>query len=345
MGRHRIVAGDDSLAVQEFVDVTEQEAENELVDSDVRDTNDLSEDDFPSLIVHKRPEKRCSKDYKGKSIMEWTSIDYAWKDGPVIDTLHFQYVQEEFTRRKFAVGQIRERVLLLSLSPSELRGRRPQTKFFRFKRFLREYFTWLPIPLSSSVTAALDGEILQMKTVLDTHRNQLDARDQYGQLVLNMCIQQQNAPLIQLLIERGANLNLQNRRDQFTPMHTAILMDNKSLVQRLISLGSNVDAKDREGLRPLHWATIRGHLELVAQFISISTTKHDTSFVNEGDCYGWTPLHIACLLGHTEVVEYLISRASAKIDVEDMNGFTPMLFARISGHSSLEMTLKNYMER
>lgn len=116
-------------------------------------------------------------------------------------------------------------------------------------------------------------------------------------------------------------------------------MDNKPLVQRLISLGAYTGAKDREGLRPIHWATIRGHFEPVAQFLS---TKHDGSFVNERDCFGWTPLHIACLQGFTEVVTYILSRPSAKLDVEDVNGLTPVVFARFSGHSSVVMVLKNH---
>ncbi|CCI41989.1 unnamed protein product [Albugo candida] len=75
-------------------------------------------------------------DFKGKAIVEWTSIEYAWRDGPVIDTLQFQYAQVEYKRRRLAVAQIRKRILLLSRPPLELQNRKPQTYFFWLETIL-----------------------------------------------------------------------------------------------------------------------------------------------------------------------------------------------------------------
>eukprot|EP00644_Phytophthora_capsici_P016341 jgi/Phyca11/117914/e_gw1.34.64.1 len=158
-----------------------------------------------------------------------------------------------------------------------------------------------------------------------------------GQLALNIAIQQQHEPIARLLIDRGADVNQQDDVSLLAPVHNAIIMGNKALFRRLLKAGADVELADREGFTPLHWASVRGYLEIVAQLIEISGAD-----INRQDAMGWTPLHIACFKGFPDLVEYLLVERRARADVEDCNGFTPLMFARVAENMDVVKRLDDF---
>eukprot|EP00522_Entomoneis_paludosa_P001502 CAMPEP_0172469562 /NCGR_PEP_ID=MMETSP1065-20121228/64066_1 /TAXON_ID=265537 /ORGANISM="Amphiprora paludosa, Strain CCMP125" /LENGTH=66 /DNA_ID=CAMNT_0013227273 /DNA_START=48 /DNA_END=244 /DNA_ORIENTATION=+ len=51
--------------------------------------------------------------------------------------------------------------------------------------------------------------------------------------------------------------------------------------------GANMEAKTNDGWTPLHWASKRGHLEVVRRLFDLGAN------VNKQDICGLTPLHLA----------------------------------------------------
>jgi ankyrin repeat protein len=77
--------------------------------------------------------------------------------------------------------------------------------------------------------------------------------------------------------------------------------NNLPEVERLLSVGADVNAKDHYGDTPLHMACYRGHVQV---FQALREHGADIELKNN---YGRTPLHCACRLGHLAVVTELLA--------------------------------------
>ncbi len=115
---------------------------------------------------------------------------------------------------------------------------------------------------------------------------------------------------VRLLLERGMDVNMQDKLGVGTPLHWAAA-DNKnqtgtgSIARLLIKQGARVDARNRGGYTPLHWAARRGNIVVVKLLV-----EHRAD-VNARDNNGVTPLSMAKEKSQTEVVE-LLRRHGAK---------------------------------
>lgn len=281
-----------------------------------------------------RPKKPVDLD--GHTVLEQKRIGHAWQNGPRIDLEHFKYVQQDFSRRQDAVDHLRERMASKSRPGYQLRVQRRWRCSTFSKMLMRRHLSWMPCVVATMADAVWDGDILQVHGLL-IMRGDVNARDPHGQLVLNVSIQQQHEPITRLLLDRGADFNLQDDGTLMTPLINSIIMGNKALTRRLLKRGADVNLTDGEGISPLAWATMRGHLELVAQLLELGAE------VDHQDVEGWTPLHIACFKGYTELVEYLLVTGKAKLEPEDINGFSPFLFARIAENADIVKKLDDYV--
>jgi ankyrin repeat protein len=95
--------------------------------------------------------------------------------------------------------------------------------------------------------------------------------------------------------------------------------NNQPEVSRLLSVGADVNTKDNHGTAPLHWASIKGHVQVVVDLL-----EHGAD-IEAKDNNSYTPLHWACYNshGHVAVVNELLSRGAnteAKINI----GHTPL---------------------
>jgi len=88
-----------------------------------------------------------------------------------------------------------------------------------------------------------------------------------------------------------------------------------------LAAGTDVNAKDEDGVTPLHHLAARGHKEIVELLIDKGAD------VNAKGGIGQTPLHQAALAGHTEIAELLIANVAdvnAKVALGPNQGFTAL---------------------
>ena len=57
--------------------------------------------------------------------------------------------------------------------------------------------------------------------------------------------------------------------------------------------------------------------------------------VNEQDAYGETALHLACMAGQLDVVRMLVVEQQARMDVRNMEGWVPMIWGIVRGHTDI----------
>ena len=79
----------------------------------------------------------------------------------------------------------------------------------------------------------------------------------------------------------------------------------------------DVNAKDRRGWSPLHWASANNAIE-VAKLLIERGADVDAKNVD-----GWTPLHWASRWNHIEIAKLLLD-AGADVEAKEENGETPL---------------------
>ncbi|GFO47363.1 ankyrin repeat domain-containing protein 27, partial [Plakobranchus ocellatus] len=85
-----------------------------------------------------------------------------------------------------------------------------------------------------------------------------------------------------------------------------------------------VNTRTTTGYCPIHMAVLHNHTDIVALLISLHA---DISAQNHKSL---TPLHLACCVRNSLTTDMLI-KAGARLDVQDMNGDTPLLIAASNG--------------
>ncbi|RVE63904.1 hypothetical protein OJAV_G00140930 [Oryzias javanicus] len=109
-----------------------------------------------------------------------------------------------------------------------------------------------------------------------------------------------NSVAVRLWLDNTENdLNLGDDHG-FSPLHWACREGRSGVVDMLIMRGARINVMNRGDDTPLHLAASHGHRDIVAKLIQC---KADPNTVNE---HGNTPLHYACFWGQEEVAEDLV---------------------------------------
>ena len=113
------------------------------------------------------------------------------------------------------------------------------------------------------------------------------------------------------------------------PIHAAAEADNLELVMILIEQFPHMVhslSNDGNGYSALHFASLKGHVGLVAHLLD-----HGASINQCSRRYSYTPLSLACEKGHLEVVELLMERGADPSSIS-WNVVTPLMQASAGGH-------------
>ncbi|XP_043447534.1 ankyrin repeat domain-containing protein 66 [Prionailurus bengalensis] len=120
------------------------------------------------------------------------------------------------------------------------------------------------------------------------------------------------------------------KMSDMTKLHQAVAVGDYSLVKKILKKGlcdpnyKDVDWNDRT---PLHWAAIKGHVEVMQLLIEYGARPCLVTDV------GWTPAHFAAESGHVSVLK-ILHALHAAIDAPDFFGDTPKRIAQIYGQTA-----------
>lgn len=140
------------------------------------------------------------------------------------------------------------------------------------------------------------------------------------------------------LLDRGVDVNAV--RDYGTPLHFAILNDHKEIVQLLIERGADLDkgypvnSWARYEATPLHLAARSDQCEIAAILLASGMP------VDVKDAYGNTALHMAAAYGHYDAA-YLLIAHGADVNASDKYSQTPLDMAVCFDNCEVESLLRS----
>lgn len=124
-----------------------------------------------------------------------------------------------------------------------------------------------------------------------------------------------NLPLVQELIERGADINFRDSAGQ-SALHVSLWWKRREVLDRLLTRGADLNVVDRDGKTVLMRAVIQGDLLLVEELLNRGAP------IDAVDSrYGRTALMQASIYDKAEVLALLLSRG-ANPDIQDYGGDT-----------------------
>ncbi|WP_019236530.1 ankyrin repeat domain-containing protein [Wolbachia pipientis] len=113
--------------------------------------------------------------------------------------------------------------------------------------------------------------------------------------------------------------------DERTSLHDAAEIGDTEGVNALVK-EKDINARDRYGRTPLHYAASKGHTEILRSLLDAGA-KFD-----EKDNVGMTPLCLAIVNDYQEIVETLVEKG-ANVNVVSKSGKTPLEWLSISRHT------------
>ncbi len=106
-------------------------------------------------------------------------------------------------------------------------------------------------------------------------------------------------------------------------------------VVKALEAGADPDVMDGRGMRPLLWAALRGHFEIVKHLLDHGADLHKT---NTAD---WTALMEASMGGHLEIVKLLLERG-ADVNAKTFVSGTALMFSAGNGHIEVVKSLLSH---
>ncbi len=170
------------------------------------------------------------------------------------------------------------------------------------------------------IVALMQGQNELIAPILDKGQD-VNERFEGNLTILLMATISGNKEIIELLVNRGADVNVIADEGNITPMFGAIFLGNKDAVDIFLSKGG-VDKDYRDmatGRTYLHTAVLTGIRDIVGLLVNAGCE------VNAEDKRGKTPLHYAAKYGHKKIAALLVRNGARAANLEENFGESPLL--------------------
>lgn len=148
-----------------------------------------------------------------------------------------------------------------------------------------------------------------------------------------MALNERQTEMVDFLIQSRADVEKPGLHHR-TPIYYTTEADTTEL---LINAGAAVNAKDDEGMSPLHAAAKNGYLDVAKMLID------NGAEVNATDKQKQTPLHAAAENGQAEMCELLLNNG-AELKVLDIARRSPEMLARRNEHFQVLTVISQFNE-
>jgi cytohesin len=184
--------------------------------------------------------------------------------------------------------------------------------------------------VSTIQLAAYLGDLAKVKSFIEKGVS-VNTQEGYWPTPLQAAAATGQREVAEFLIREGALVNAEAvAQGGTTALHYAALGGSKEVVELLISKGAVIDARDKNALKALPLAAMADSTDIVKRINYLRYARE----VNAKDKDGWTPLHYAARSGHKDVVLLLIDHG-ADVNAEAPDKSKPLDHATWSDHQDV----------
>ncbi|XP_030577939.1 kinase D-interacting substrate of 220 kDa B isoform X7 [Archocentrus centrarchus] len=176
-----------------------------------------------------------------------------------------------------------------------------------------------------------EENLAALKSHLDRFK-EVDGRSDNGQTPLMLAAEQGSLEIVQELIRRGANVNLDDV-DCWSALISAAKEGHVEVVKELLENSAYIEHRDMGGWTALTWASYKGRVEVTKLLLEHGANPNTT-----GQQYSVYPIIWAAGRGHADIVKLLLQNG-AKVNCSDKYGTTPLIWAARKGHFDCVMHL------
>nr|XP_029533127.1 kinase D-interacting substrate of 220 kDa B-like isoform X5 [Oncorhynchus nerka] len=176
-----------------------------------------------------------------------------------------------------------------------------------------------------------EENLAALKAHLDKFK-EVDGRSDNGQTPLMLASEQGSIEIVQELIRRGANVNLDDV-DCWSALICAAKEGHVDVVKELLESSAYMEHRDMGGWTALMWTAYKGRVEVTKVLLDHGANPNTT-----GQQYSVYPIIWAAGRGHAEIVQVLLENG-AKVNCSDKYGTTPLIWAARKGHFDCVMHL------
>ena len=205
---------------------------------------------------------------------------------------------------------------------------------FKYYKGDSGYSQRVPRQITGAHLAAYFG-LTEMMSTLIKKGYQLDCKDTNGRTPLSWATENGREAMVELLLERGADLESKDAEYGQTPLSWAAENGHEAVVKLLLERGADVDSKNEWGRTPLSWAAENGHEAVVELLL-----ERGADLESKDQSFGQTPLSWAAENGHEGVVELLLERG-AELESKSHSGRTPLSWAADNGREAVVKLLQS----
>eukprot|EP00904_Undaria_pinnatifida_P004919 jgi/Undpi1/1557/HiC_scaffold_11.g04947.m1 len=156
-----------------------------------------------------------------------------------------------------------------------------------------------------------------------------------GYSVLHLAAMRNQAAMVELLLERGADPDAHDVEEGLTPLMWAAQLGYTKVAALLLEWGAGTEQEDLEDLTALHWAARLGQESVVHLLLDHAAD------IEAVDYDGNTPLIWSAREGHRGCVNILLDNEASTM-TPDENGNTALHFSCQNGHAGITSDLLDW---
>ena len=185
--------------------------------------------------------------------------------------------------------------------------------------------------------AALEGSEDLARTLIEKNADVDASTSETQSTPLHYAAQSGHIHIVKLLLGHDACIDLGDSFGE-TALHNSLRADHDDIAILLIHHGSPLFQPDHRGRIPLHFACSANSVQIVDVMLERLQGKKAKSKIDAKDIDGLTPLHLAATDGYREIAKRLL-KAGADIDSRSTKGNTPLMAAARNGQLEIAKLL------